>query len=70
LAEVLKAEVIASDGHDHFMGSSYPVLRDLIIDIERIPIDFSPGGNLPDDFASIHWAEHQNREEEVSDELL
>ena len=50
LAESIRARFIEREGDDHYMGSEYPILRDLILEIAETPIVFAPGANLKNDF--------------------
>jgi hypothetical protein len=70
LANVLKAEFIETEGNDHFMGQSYPILRDLILKIKETPIKYNPGEKLSDDFQNIHLSEYSLKEEEETKDLL
>jgi hypothetical protein len=50
LAESIRACFLEREGEDHYMGSEYPILRDLILEIAETPVVFEPGANLKNDF--------------------
>jgi len=50
LAESIRARFIEREKDDHYMGTEYPVLRDLILEIAGTPVVFAPGANLKNDF--------------------
>ncbi|HBR80250.1 MAG: hypothetical protein UX09_C0043G0010 [Candidatus Uhrbacteria bacterium GW2011_GWE2_45_35] len=50
LAESLKARFIETEVDGHYMGTEYPVLRDLIINLANTPIVYEPGMELKNDF--------------------
>lgn len=53
LAETLKARLVETDGDGHFMGVSYPVLVETIVEIAGRPFEYAPGKSLTDDFGGI-----------------
>jgi predicted alpha/beta hydrolase family esterase len=53
LSETLKARLVQTDGDGHYIGASYPVLVEVIVEIAGRPFEYEPGKSLNDDFVQF-----------------